>query len=296
MLALVGPTASGKSRLAVEVSLRLGAEIVSIDSTAVYAGMDIGTDKPSRSDRRAVPHHMVDMFPADRTVTVAEFRDVARAAIDGIQSRRRIPLLVGGSGLHFRAVVDPLEFPGTDREVRRKLVAQAQAMGARALFDRLAAVDPEAAARMDPANLRRTVRALEVLEVTGRTFSSFRSSWDSFDSIYDLRVAGLTLARPELDRRINERVESQLQRGLLGEVKSLRAAGIERSLTSVQALGYAQLLAHLDGEISLEDAVTEIKSRTRRFARRQLTWFRADPRIRWFEDDPEGASGYLEGE
>jgi tRNA dimethylallyltransferase len=285
VLAIVGPTAAGKSRVAIEAAEQLGAEVVSIDSTMVYRGMDIGTDKPDASDLARVPHHLVDIVDPSHTMTVAEFQQTARAAIAGILERGRTPLLVGGSGLYFRAVVDPLEFPGTEPVVRTRLEAEAEAEGAEALFGRLAALDPEAAARMEPANVRRTIRALEVIELTGRLFSSFRTGWDGQQSIYDLTVTGLTHPRAELDRRIDARVESQIERGLVDEVRRLVEQGFRASLTSVQALGYAQVLAHLDGEVTLEEAVAENKRRTRRYARRQLSWFRADRRVEWFEGD-----------
>jgi tRNA dimethylallyltransferase len=288
VLAIVGPTAAGKSAAAIEVAERLGAEVVSIDSTMVYRGMDIGTDKPSPADLARVPHHLVDVVEPSHTMTVAEFQQGARAAVDGILWRGRTPVLVGGSGLYFRAVVDPLEFPGTDPALRARLEAEGEEAGAAALFERLRALDPEAAARMEPANVRRTVRALEVIELTGRPFSSFRTGWDGQGSIYHLTVAGLTHPRDQLDRRIDARVDAQIERGLVEEVHRLAEAGFRASPTSVQALGYAQVLAHLDGEATLEETVAAIKLRTRRYARRQLSWFRADRRVEWFEADVEG--------
>ena len=288
VLAIVGPTAAGKSAAAIEVAERLGAEVVSVDSTMVYRGMDIGTDKPSPADLARVPHHLVDVVEPSHTMTVAEFQQAARAAVESILRRARTPVLVGGSGLYFRAVVDPLEFPGTDPALRARLEAEGEEAGAAALFARLRTLDPAAAARMEPANVRRTVRALEVIELTGRPFSSFRTGWDGQRSIYDLTVAGLTHPRDELDRRIDARVDAQIERGMVDEVRRLAAAGLRASLTSVQALGYAQVLAHLDGEATLEETVAAIKHRTRRYARRQLSWFRADRRVEWFEADVEG--------
>ena len=288
MLAVVGPTASGKSELALAVAADLGAEIVSVDSALVYRGMDIGTDKPSAEALARVPHHLVDVVDPSHTMTVAEFQERARAAIADILGRGRIPLLVGGSGLYFRAVVDALEFPGTAPDIRARLESEAEDVGGEALFDRLSSLDPAAAVRMEPANVRRTVRALEVIELTGRPFSSFRTAWDEPRSLYRLTVAGLTHPRPELGRRIDARVDAQIERGLVEEVRHLVEAGFRSSLTSVQAIGYAQVLAHLDGETSLEEAVEEIERRTRRYARRQLSWFRADPRVEWFESDPYG--------
>jgi tRNA dimethylallyltransferase len=273
--------------------LRINAEIVTIDSATVYRGLDIGTDKPTFEDLARVRHHLVDVVDPSTTLSVAEFQKLARDAIDDVSGRGVNPLLVGGSGLYFRAVVDPLEFPGTDREVRAELELEAVEAGPAALYERLTELDPEAAGRIDPANARRTIRALEVIKLTGRRFSSFRTGWDDYRSIYDLKVAGISWPRAEMDRRIDERVDSYVAKGLVEEVKALETAGLRDSLTSVQALGYAQLLKYLDGEISLDRAIEEIKRRTRRFARRQLTWFRADPRVRWFESDPDGAVRFL---
>jgi tRNA dimethylallyltransferase len=293
VLAIVGPTAAGKTALSLEVAEALGAEVVSMDSTMVYRGMDIGTDKPSPPELTRVPHHLVDVVEPSHTLTVAEFQAMARAAVAAVLSKGRLPLLVGGSGLYFRAVVDPLEFPGTDPVVRERLQGEADAEGALALYERLRVADPEAAARIEPLNARRTIRALEVLEVTGRPFSSFRTAWEAPSSLYDLTVMGLAETRPELDRRIEARVDAQIARGLVGEVEGLVGAGLRSSATAVQALGYAQVLAHLEGRLSVEEAIAETKRRTRRFARRQLRWFQADSRVRWFTADPAGAAAAL---
>lgn len=295
VLALVGPTAAGKSALALDLAGRLGAEIVSIDSAAVYRGMDIGTDKPSAEDLARVRHHLVDVLEPSETLSVAQFQQMARSAIEEIAERGLMALLVGGSGLYFRAVVDPLQFPSRDAQLRADLEFEAEDLGPEALHERLSDLDPEAASRIQPANVRRTVRALEVIALTGRPFSSFRTGWDEYRSIYELRVAGLTQPIEELGRKIDERVDSYRMRGLVEEVKALEIAGLRKSSTSVQALGYAQVLDYLDGKVSLDDAIEEIKRRTRRFARRQLSWFRADPRVKWFESDPERAIQFLMG-
>ncbi|MGH2733867.1 MAG: tRNA (adenosine(37)-N6)-dimethylallyltransferase MiaA [Actinomycetota bacterium] len=293
VLALVGPTAAGKSSLALDIAPALDAEIVSIDSAMVYRGMDIGTDKPSAAELARVPHHLVDVVDPGHTLSVAEFQKMGRRAVEDIVARGKRPLLVGGSGLYFRAIVDPLEFPPTCPDVRSRLESQAAEEGALALHDRLAGADPEAAAAIDPANVRRIVRALEVIEITGRRFSSLRRAWDDYRSIYHLVVAGLTFAGSELGRRIDSRVESMIVRGLIEEVRRLEWAGFRGSLSATQVLGYAQFLAHLEGRISLEEAVADTKARTRRLARRQLTWFRADPRVVWFEGNPSGAGELL---
>ena len=293
VLAIVGPTAVGKTALSLEVAKAIGAEVVSIDSGQIYRGMDIGTAKPSPTELQVVPHHMIDVFEPSRSVSVSEFRDLARKAIGDIQSRGRTPLLVGGSGLYFRAVVDPLEFPGTDAEVRARVQKHADEEGPEELHARLSVMDPEAAERIDPQNVRRTVRALEVIELTGRRFSEFRVAWDQYESIYSIRVAGLTLPKDELNRRINSRVDALMAAGLLDELKALGKRGLRKSITAVQALGYAQLIDHLDGKCSLEEAVDQIKRGTRRFARRQLSWFKADPRVHWFAADSDEAKDFL---
>lgn len=295
MLAIVGPTAAGKSALAMRLASQLNAEIVSVDSAAIYRGMDIGTDKPGAADRAQVPHHLLDISDPDETPTVARFQEAGRTAVDGILGRGKVPLLVGGSGLYFRAIVDPLEFPPTDQAVRERMETEAYEFGGYEMFRRLEVLDPQAASRMHPANVRRTIRALEVIDITGRPFSSYRVAWDDHEAVYNLRAAGLTLPLEELNKRIDERVDALIERGWVQEVEALGRAGMRLSSTSLQALGYAQILEHLDGRLSLEQAVEQTKQKTRQFARRQLRWFRADPRIRWFED-PDQAADYLTGD
>jgi tRNA dimethylallyltransferase len=290
----VGPTAVGKSALSMQVAAELRAEIVSVDSAMVYRGMDLGTDKPSTADRQRIPHHMIDVAEPTDNLTVAEFQQLARAAVQSILDSGKLPLLVGGSGLYFRSVVDPLEFPSTNPELRRELEIQASQQGGEALYQRLLELDPKAARRIHPSNERRTVRALEVIELTGRRFSSFRSAWDRWASIYDLVVAGLRLPRPQMDERINARVDRMMAAGWLEEVRTLETEGLW-SETSEQALGYSHLRNHLRGHSSLEHAVEMTKRHTRRFARRQLRWFGADPRVRWFEGDTLAAFAYLTG-
>lgn len=288
----MGPTAAGKSSLAMRLAQQIGGEIVSVDSAAIYRGMDIGTDKPSAADRALVPHHLLDINDPGEIPTVAQFQEAGRTAVDDILGRGRVPLLVGGSGLYFRAIVDPLEFPPTDAKVRSRLEAEAYEFGGYEMFRRLESLDPEAAERMHPANVRRTIRALEVIDITGRQFSSYRVSWDEHESVYDLRAAGLTLPLEELSRRIDDRVDALVARGWVAEVAALKESGARFSTTSLQALGYAQILDHLDGRLTLDQAIEQTKQRTRQFARRQLRWFRADPRINWFED-PDAAAEYL---
>jgi tRNA dimethylallyltransferase len=279
--AIVGPTAVGKTEVSVEVAERLGAEIVSMDSMQLYRGMDVGTDKASGELRRRVPHHLVDIFPPTHELTVSEFQSKARSAVEDIAGRGKLPLLVGGSGLYVRAVVDDLRFPPRSPEVREALEAEVEELGARALHDRLRELDPKAAEKIAPDNDRRTIRALEVIELTGRPFSD-DDAWESYESIYDLVIAGITRPRDELYARIEGRVDRLLAGGLLAEVSRLRDMGYGR--TAAQALGYRQILEAPAGA-SVTEVRDEIVRATKRFARRQESWFRADPRIRWFEAD-----------
>lgn len=282
ILALVGPTAAGKSTVALQAAERLGAEIVAVDAFTVYRGMDVGTAKPSRHERARVPHHLIDVLDPEQECTVEWFQRAARAAIADVVGRGRVPLLVGGSGLYFRAVVDPLEFPPTDPAVRAETAARF-ADDPRAAHAALAAVDPAAAARIDPDNLRRSVRALEVYHLTGRPFSQWRQAWDDHTSIFPgLRVVGLDVSREDLTRRIAARVDAMLGgggAGLVDECRRLAARAL--SVTARQAIGYAEVLDHLAGRCTLEEAAERIRTRTRRYAVRQIRWFARDPRVRW---------------
>lgn len=279
VLALVGPTAAGKSRIALQAADRLDAEIVAVDAFTVYRGMDVGTAKPSAADRARVAHHMVDVLDPEEDCTVQWFQAAARAAVDEVRQRGRTPLLVGGSGLYFRAVVDPLDFPPTDAHARAEIEA-AYADEPEAAHAALAADDPDAAARIDPANLRRTVRALEVIRLTGRPFSAWRQAWDEYRSVYpDLRVVGVDVDRQTLARAIAERVEAMLAGGLADECRRLARRPL--SSTARQAIGYAEVFAHLAGELTLDEAAERIRVRTRRYAARQQRWFAADPRVHW---------------
>lgn len=276
--ALVGPTALGKSEAGARVAERLQAEVVSVDSMQVYRGLDAGTAKPPHVLRAAVPHHLIDIVEPSHELTVAEFQSLARAAIADIWERGKLPLLVGGSGLYFRAAVDDLSFPPRSAEVRRTLEAEAAAVGYRAMHQRLVALDPEAAARIESSNLRRVVRALEVIELTGRPFSR-GYSWDGYSSVYRLAVAGLELDRDRLRGLISARVDRMLAGGLVAEAREL--ASNNPSLIARQALGYRQVFEEPDaapGELR-----DRIVSATSRFARRQMSWFKADPRVVWFD-------------
>jgi len=285
VVAIVGPTASGKSALAMRAAERSGGEIVSADSRQVYRGMDVGTAKPTVEQRAAVPHHLLDLAEPSERFTVARYQELARSALRSVAR----PLLVGGSGLYLRAVVDDLAFPPEDRVVRASLEAEADDLGADALYHRLADMDPVAAARIEPGNVRRIIRALEVTAISGAPFSSFATAWDRYDADR-VRAAGIRMDREVLKIRIGERVLAMLRNGWLDEVQGLLDRGLGGWLTASQAIGYAELAEHLDGRLSLDEAAERTVKRTRELARRQMAWFRRDPRIRWFDAGAGGAS------
>jgi tRNA dimethylallyltransferase len=290
-LALVGPTASGKTEASIRLARRLGAEIVLVDSMTVYRGMDVGTAKPSPEERAGVPHHLLDVADPVEPFSVARFQVLAREALAGIRDRGRPALLVGGSGLYYRAVVDDLEFPGTDPAVRGVLQAEAAVIGPEVLHRRLAGFDPRAAAGMEPSNARRAVRALEVAALTGRPFSSFARAWDRYPGDR-VRAAGVTMPPDVLRARIEARVRRLIDGGLVDEVRGLLDRGF--AVTATQAIGYVEMAEHLVGRCGLEEAAERMVRRTRSLARRQLAWFRRDPRIRWFEAGPEGAAALVD--
>ncbi|MGE3621644.1 MAG: tRNA (adenosine(37)-N6)-dimethylallyltransferase MiaA [Acidimicrobiia bacterium] len=288
-VALVGPTAAGKSALALELARRDPRwEIVSVDSMQVYRGMDIGTAKPSVAEQRDVRHHLIDLVDPDQDVTVVWFQDQARRVLADIEARGGRALLVGGTGLYHRAVVDDLTIPGEYPEVRARLEAEPDTA---ALHARLASLDPAAAARMEPGNRRRVVRALEVTEGSGRPFSSFGPGLDAYPPCR-FALCGVDLPSERLRPRIARRFADQLAAGLLDEVRDLRARPSGLSRTAGQALGYKELWSYLDGTCPLDRAVELVVTRTRQFARRQRAWFRRDPRVRWV-DPQAGADGLL---
>lgn len=281
--ALIGPTASGKSALAMELAREFGAELVSVDSMQVYRGMDIGTAKPTLAERDEVPHHLIDLVDPSGDFDLAEFQSEARRVLAGIESRGKRAILVGGTGLYLQAITDDLTLPGQFPEVRDELEKEDDIAG---LYERLTAVDPDAAGKIEPDNKRRIVRALEVSIGSGRPFSSYGPGIDRFPQTR-FHMVGLWLPRDQGAERIEQRVHQMMTDGWLTEVAELRQR-YELSRTAAQALGYKELIAHLGGEIALDDAVDEIVRRTRAFARRQRVWFRRDPRITWFgyEGDP----------
>ncbi|MEW5706076.1 MAG: tRNA (adenosine(37)-N6)-dimethylallyltransferase MiaA [Actinomycetota bacterium] len=285
LIAIVGPTATGKSNVAIELAKRIDGEIISADSMQIYKGMDIGTAKVTPDEMNGIPHHLIDIISPAEPFSVAEYQKLARRIIDEISERGKIPILVGGTGLYVRSVIDKLEFPSGEisSKVRRQLEQRAKLEGSEVLYKELIEKDPKAAEIVHPNNVRRIIRALEIIELTGKPFSYYHSEWKSRESIYDLAIFGLTMDRKLLYERIDRRVDKMIEAGLIDEVKELQSKGYEKFLTSQQAIGYKELIRYLKGESSLEEAIDIIKSRTRQYAKRQLTWFRADPRIKWID-------------
>ncbi|TFV86060.1 tRNA (adenosine(37)-N6)-dimethylallyltransferase MiaA [Blastococcus sp. CT_GayMR20] len=280
VIAVVGPTATGKTALAVALARRLGGEVVNADSMQLYRGMDIGTAKPDLAERGGVPHHLLDLWPVRQAASVAEYRARARAEIDRLRAAGVVPLLVGGSGLYVRAVLDELDFPGTDPAVRARLEAELADVGATELHGRLARLDPEAAAAVLPSNGRRIVRALEVIELTG---GPFRAQLPEPRPHYPAVLIGLDRAPAELDERIAVRVDRMWRAGFVAEVEALVGEGLREGPTASRALGYAQVLAQFDGKLSAGEARDRTVATTRRFVRRQRSWFRRDAALTWFD-------------
>lgn len=283
LIAIVGPTGVGKTELALCLGERLPIEVISADSRQVYRYMDIGTAKPSLEERQRVPHHIIDVVDPDQTFTLAMFLEMAREAFEDITSRGKIPVLVGGTGQYIWAFLEGWEVPRVppSPELREKLFREAEEKGAEALFARLIELDPEAANFVDPRNVRRVVRALEVCLLTGKPFSQLRRrNPPPFRTL----ILGLTLPRSELYKRVDKRIELMLEKGLVKEVEKLFSMGYSLNLPSMSGVGYLEIGRYLQGELSMEEAVAFMKKRTRNFIRHQYNWFRLDdPRIHWLE-------------
>jgi tRNA dimethylallyltransferase len=284
VITVVGPTAAGKSELSVALAHVLGGEIVNADSMQLYQGMDIGTAKLTVAERAEVPHRLLDIWPVTQTASVSEYQRLAREAIDDIRARDKTPIVVGGSGLYVRGAIDNLDFPGTDPAVRARLESELNRIGSGPMHARLAAADPVAAAAILPSNGRRVIRALEVIELSGRPFSA---TLPEYQSVYPVVQVGIEIPRSELDERIADRVHRMWDRGFIDEVRRLEFLGLRRGLTASRALGYAQVLKFFDGEWSEQDAIDQTILATRRFVRRQESWFRRDPRINWLPAGPD---------
>jgi len=312
LIVIAGPTAVGKTSAALAFADLVPAEVVCADSRVIYRGMDIGTAKPGPADRQRVAHHLLDIAQPDQVVTLAEYQRLAGIAIAQIRGRNRVPLLVGGTGLYIRAVVDGFQIPAAppDWPLRAALEAEERAGGAGTLHRRLREIDPEAARRIHPRNLRRVIRALEVQAKTGAPISVLRrpATWSGGEgppaqtaphvqgvhrASGPVVMIALTADRARLYERVHRRIDQQLAGGLIEEVRALLAAGYAKTLPAMQALGYKELVPYLEGSVSLEEARAAFQRNTRRYAKRQLTWFRGDPRYRWLDvgDDPPEVVG-----
>ena len=284
LLCLLGPTAVGKTEIAIQLAQHLNAEIVSVDSRQIYRQMDIGTAKPTPEERQTAPHHLIDCVDISQPFSVADYQSLVDTAIADIRSRGKQVLLVGGAGLYFRAVVDGLfEGPDADSALRERLEQEAAQRGVDVLHERLRACDPVSAERIHPNNVVRVIRALEVYELTGTPMSEHQQQWHQEKQRYPFIAFCLTLPRALLYQRIEQRVDVMLANGLIAEVEALLAAGYARDTVALQSFGYKELIAYLDGECTYLEAVEQLKRNTRRFAKRQLTWFRKDTRIEWID-------------
>ncbi len=283
LVVILGPTAVGKTEIAIQLAEQFNGEIISADSRLFYRRMDIGTAKPTAEDRRRVPHHLIDVADPDETWSLALFQAAAHRAIFDTYQRQHLPFLVGGTGQFIRAVIEGWKIPPARPQphLRQVLDRWAEQVGAEELHAKLALLDPEAALHIDPSNLRRTVRALEVILITGRRFSEQRSSGNGQ---YLTLLLGLTRTRPELYQRVDERITNMLESGFVAEVQQLLDAGYSPHLPTMSAIGYAEVIAYLHGDITMDEAVVLMKRRTREFVRRQANWFKADdPHIHWFQ-------------
>ncbi|AFH62181.1 tRNA (adenosine(37)-N6)-dimethylallyltransferase MiaA [Paenibacillus caseinilyticus] len=285
LLVLVGPTAVGKTKLSLTLAKEYNAEIISGDSMQVYRGMDIGTAKASPEELAEVPHHMIDIHDPDHPFSVAEFQERSRALIEEISGRGRLPFIVGGTGLYVESVCYDFKFSesGSDEAFREEQQAYADTYGPEALHERLRAVDPASADRLHPNDVRRVIRALEIYHVTGERQSEQLEAQGRKESPYELCIVGLTMDRALLYKRIEERIDIMMRQGLLEEVRGLMERGYDEAVVSMQALGYKEIVGHLQGHYSLEEAVELLKRDTRRFAKRQLSWFRHMKDIAWVD-------------
>lgn len=283
LVVILGPTATGKTEVGIQVAMRLGGEVISADSMQVYKYMDIGTAKPTMAERQGIPHHLIDIVTPDQDFSAALFQEYARRHINNIIARGRVPILVGGTGLYIRVVIDPYSFnsAGVDKEYRMRMQSYARQYGRDWLHRQLAAADPQTAARLHPNDVKRVIRALEVIKLTGQTL--FHTPGGRRESPYNLIIFGLNRPREQLYSLVENRVDRMIGQGLVNEVSQLLQWGYGRQLKSMQSLGYKEVAAYLAGELNLGEAITLIKRNTRRFAKRQLTWFRHEQRVNWLE-------------
>jgi len=282
LLCILGPTAVGKTEIAINIALKINAEIVSVDSRQIYRKMDIGTAKPTAEQLKLVPHHAIDCVDPDQYFSVADYQNLADSAIRNIKDRGKVPMLVGGSGMYFRALIDGLfEGPSADKELRKRLKKEAEIFSIQHLYERLKSIDPKSADKIHHNDLMRIIRALEVFELSGVRISDLQQQWNNKNPRYSFLAFGLNRPRDELYKRIESRIDKMMKDGFLDEVRSL--ANYDRDLPSMNCLGYKELLACIDGKYNLDDAIELIKRNTRHYAKRQLTWFRKDNRIKWID-------------
>lgn len=283
LIVLIGPTAVGKTNLSIEMAKVFNGEIISGDSMQIYKGMDIGTAKITHEEMDGIPHHLIDIKEPHESFSTAEFQELVRKKIDEISARGKVPMIVGGTGLYIQSVIFDYHFTdaSSDPEFRMLLEKEAEEHGAEALHERLKTIDPESAERIHPNNVRRVIRALEINNCSGKTAGETQAN-QSPDMIYDTAIVGLTMDRDLLYKRINQRVDLMLQQGLLDEVKYFYKQGL-RNCQSIQAIGYKELYEYLDGKIPLDQAIENLKQNSRRYAKRQLTWFRNKMNVEWFD-------------
>ena len=284
MIFILGPTAIGKTEIALRLAERIGSEIVSLDSRQLYRQMNIGTAKPTLAQREAIPHHLIDCVDIDQAFSVAAYQRLGDAALEDIRKRCRGALVVGGAGLYFRALVDGLfAGPGADLTIRERLQREAEENGALTLHARLRQCDPDSASRIHPNNVVRVIRALEIYELTGKPISEFQIQWKNAGARYEFRAFGLDMPREKLYNRIEARADQMIEVGLIEEVKRILEAGYSPDCVALRSFGYREIIDYLGGQLTLMEAIALIKQNTRQFAKRQLTWFRGDSRIEWID-------------
>lgn len=291
LVVIAGPTAIGKSKIAIMVAKEINGEIISADSMQIYKGMDIGTAKPTKEQRELVKHHLIDIKNPDEPFDVNTYQYLVRNAITEIKNRKKVPVLTGGTGLYIRAILKPLKFPPKDLsgKIRKELENTAKTKGAAFLFGELRKHDPVASQKIEATDKRRIIRALEVIKITGKPFSTAYHDWKARESAFKYMMFCLRAPREILYDKINQRVDAMLKQGLIEEVESLTNKGFRKALTAGQAIGYKEIIRYLDGEISLDKAAENIKTTTRNYAKRQMTWFRSEPKVVWIEVDKNDA-------
>jgi len=296
LVVLVGPTAVGKTELSIELANKLDAEIVSADSMQIYRYMDIGTAKPTEEERKGIKHYMIDIINPDEDFSVADYQYMAKKHINDIHLRQKIPILTGGTGLYINAVCYNYTFSEYDKDdtLRKELNKQALEHGNDYLYEKLKKIDPASAEKIHPNNIRRVIRALEVYLKTGKPFSYYEEMTKKQKILYELLMFGITMKREDLYNRINKRVEKMIEKGLVEEVKGLLSMGYSKELNSMQGLGYRQIIEHLEGKVSLDEAIYLIARDTRRYAKRQYTWFLRDKNIAWFDLSNEDKKKIIE--